>query len=78
MNIPGLLLLLGNGLDYPVATRLEEKPGSSIRQHVRNGHGDTLDWVHTYADVPAAHAFSEHHLPYLRVYNYLFTCLSHL
>ena len=78
MNISLLFLLLGHGLEDPVTTGLEENAGGGIRQHGRNGHRNSLDRVHTYADVPAAHAFPEHHLPYLGVYNYLFTCSCHI
>ena len=72
MYIPLLLLLLGHGLEDPLATGLEEQLGSCIRKHGRNRHRDTLDRVHTDADVPAACAFAEHHLPYLGIYENLF------
>ena len=72
MYIPLLLLLLGHGLEDPLATGIEEQLGRSIRKHCRNRHRDTLDRVHTDADVPAACAFAEHHLPYLGIYENLF------
>ena len=78
MYISLLFLLLGHGLEDPVTTGLKEKAGGGIRQHGRNGHRNSLGRVHTYADVPAAHAFPEHHLPYLGIYYNLFSCLSHL
>ena len=78
MHIPLLFLLSGHGLEYPVATGFEEKAGGCIWKHIRNSHSDTLDRVHTDADVPAASAFAEHHLPYLGIYDNLFTCSCHI
>ena len=72
MHILILLLLPGHGLENPSATRFEEKAGGRIRKHIRNCHGNSLDRVHTDADVPAACAFAEHHLPYLGIYENLF------
>ena len=78
MHILLLFLLSGHGMEYPVATGFEEKAGGCIWKHIRNSHSDSLDRVYTDADVPAACAFAEHHLPYLGICDNLFTCSCHI
>ena len=73
MDILISLLLPCHGLEDPPAAGLEEKAGSRIWQHIWNRHRDSLDRMHTDADVPAASAFAEHHLPYLGICNNLFS-----
>ena len=74
MNILELLLLLGDGLDDPVASCLEKKSRRCIRNHIRYSHADALDRMNPYAHTAAADALAERHLPYLRVHIYLFSC----
>ena len=78
MDILIFLLLLGDGLKDPPPTRLEEEAGCRIWKHIWNGHSDSFDRVHADADVPAACAFAEHHLPYLGICNNLFTSSCHI